>query len=490
VIFDEGRNPIDYRFLEMNPVFENQTGLKNAAGKTMKQLAPGHEDHWFQLYGKIAVTGEPMRFVERAEALHRWYDVYAYRVEEEGENKVAILFTDITERRNSEEAIRHSEQNLRNMILQSPIAMAILRGPSFVVEIANDRMFELWGRGPEELMNKSIFVGLPEVKDQGYEKLLTDVYTTGKPFTAQGIPVILPREEGNKTVYINLLYEAFRDADGTISGIMAAATDVTEQVQARHKIEEVVEERTKELAKANETLQETNKELQRSNQNLEEFAHAASHDLKEPVRKIHFFTNQLKEQLSAHLKEGELRSFSRIEKASERMGHLIDDLLLYSHVSQRPHETETVDLAKAVQNAMEDLELDIQEKGASIEVGKLPVVKGYRRQLQQLFQNLLTNALKYSKRDLAPFIDISSKDVTENEGRYHLITVKDNGIGFDQQYSERIFQMFARLHGKSEYGGTGVGLSIVKKVVENHNGFIRAESTEGEGSVFKIYLPV
>jgi light-regulated signal transduction histidine kinase (bacteriophytochrome) len=164
--------------------------------------------------------------------------------------------------------------------------------------------------------------------------------------------------------------------------------------------------------------------------------------------------------------------------------------LLYSHVSQRPHETETVDLAKAVQNAMEDLELDIQEKGASIEVGKLPVVKGYRRQLQQLFQNLLTNALKYSKRDLAPFIDISSKEVTENEGRYHLITVKDNGIGFDQQYSERIFQMFARLHGKSEYGGTGVGLSIVKKVVENHNGFIRAESTEGEGSVFKIYLPV
>jgi PAS domain S-box-containing protein len=264
---------------------------------------------------------------------------------------------------------------------------------------------------------------------------------------------------------------------------IGSVLDITEKVMAIQKIETVVEERTKELARAN-------KELQRSNQNLEEFAHAASHDLKEPVRKIHFFTNQLKQQLSAGLGESEVRLFTRIEDATQRMGNLIDDLLLYSHVSQRPHEKERIDLNQKVVRVLEDLELDIQEKSAIIHVGNLPTVKGYRRQLQQVFQNLISNALKYSKRDVPPYITITASKVTENEKAYHLIAVQDNGIGFEQEYADKIFQMFTRLHGKAEYSGTGVGLSIVKKVVENHNGNIRVESTLGQGSTFTVLLPV
>jgi len=172
------------------------------------------------------------------------------------------------------------------------------------------------------------------------------------------------------------------------------------------------------------------------------------------------------------------------------MGNLIDDLLLYSHVSQRPHEMEWVDLNEKVQRVLDDLELDVQQKGAIISVDKLPVVKGYRRQLQQLFQNLISNALKYSKKDVPPRIDISATEVTEHEKPYHLIKVKDNGIGFEQEYADKIFQMFTRLHGKGEYSGTGVGLSIVKKVIENHNGYIRVESTPGKGSIFKVFLPI
>lgn len=273
----------------------------------------------------------------------------------------------------------------------------------------------------------------------------------------------------------------------SISGIIQ---DETERAFARQKIEEVVKERTRELAQANEALRHANKELHRSNQNLEEFAHAASHDLKEPVRKIHFFTHQLKTQLNDSLKEAEIRSFNRIENATERMGNLIDDLLLYSHVSQRPHETETIDLNEKAKRVLEDLELDIQEKRAVIDVEELPAVNGYRRQLQQLLQNLLSNALKYSKAGVPPHINIRAER-TEIEGKaFHVLQVQDNGIGFEQQHEEKIFQMFARLHGKSEYSGTGVGLSIVKKVVENHNGFIRVESVPGEGSTFHIYLPV
>jgi light-regulated signal transduction histidine kinase (bacteriophytochrome) len=271
--------------------------------------------------------------------------------------------------------------------------------------------------------------------------------------------------------------------EGEFIGYVGVGFDIHEQKRTEEQLEVLVQSRTEEL-------QKSNKELQRSNQNLEEFAHAASHDLKEPVRKIHFFTQQLKEHLNKYLNELEIRSFNRIENATERMRNLIDDLLLYSHASQKPHETEIIDLNQKVQRVLEDLELDIHEKHASISVGKLPIVQGYRRQLQQVFQNLISNALKYSKENVPPQIDITADVVEENGKTYYVITVKDNGIGFEQQYEEKIFQMFSRLHGRNEYTGTGVGLSIAKKVMENHNGFIRVESEPGIGSAFKVYLPL
>ena len=270
---------------------------------------------------------------------------------------------------------------------------------------------------------------------------------------------------------------------------IGSVLDITEKVTAIQKIERLVEERTKQLAQVNESLLQANKELQRSNANLEEFTYAASHDLKEPIRKITIFNNQLRAQLTDRLAENENRLFGRIQNATERMGNLIDDLLLYSHVTQRPQETESIDLNQRIQRVLEDLELDIEEKGAIIQVAKLPMVKGYRRQLQQLFQNLISNALKYSKTDEAPHIAINATAVTESGKPYHVVTIKDNGIGFEEQYADKIFQLFNRLHGKAEYSGTGVGLSIVKKVVENHNGFIRVESSPGIGSMFHIYLP-
>lgn len=279
----------------------------------------------------------------------------------------------------------------------------------------------------------------------------------------------------------------FNDQEKPVRFI-GSVLDITEKVTALQKIEKLVEERTKELALANDALQAMNKELQRSNAHLEEFAHAASHDLKEPIRKIHFFTNQLKQQFATHLQEAELRAFSRIENASQRMSSLIDDLLLYSHVSQKPHEKESVDLNENLQRVLEDLDLDIQEKGGVITADSLPVVKGYKRQLQQLFQNLLSNAIKYSKTNVPPRINIRATTACENNIPYYVISIEDNGIGFEPEHAGKIFQMFTRLHGKNEYSGTGVGLSIVKKVVENHNGLIKVESTPGKGSTFRVLL--
>lgn len=179
---------------------------------------------------------------------------------------------------------------------------------------------------------------------------------------------------------------------------------------------------------------------------------------------------------------------------------LIDDLMLYSQISLRPIEMEELDLNDTVAKVLEDLEVDIQQKKAAIKIESLPIVRGYKVQLVQLFQNLIGNALKYHQDNISPVIEISSYMVSgkqipganaaELKKKFFCIEVKDNGIGFEQEHSERIFQMFQRLHGISEYRGTGVGLAIARKVADNHLGRITAESEPGKGSLFRLYLPV
>ncbi len=232
------------------------------------------------------------------------------------------------------------------------------------------------------------------------------------------------------------------------------------------------------------------KELERSNEQLEEFAHVASHDLKEPIRKVQFFITRIKKELEPKLGENEKQLFSRIESANLRMGLLVDDLLTYSQLRTLPGEKEPVDLDALLRQILEDLSLEVQEKNATVRLVNLPTLSGYKGQLQQLFQNLISNALKYIHPGQPVVIEITGHQQQENGQDFYQVSVKDNGIGFEQEYAEKIFQLFTRLHGKQEYAGTGIGLSIVKKVVENHQGKIRAESAPGKGSVFYVLLPV
>ncbi|RYF98582.1 MAG: hypothetical protein EOO02_18630, partial [Chitinophagaceae bacterium] len=224
------------------------------------------------------------------------------------------------------------------------------------------------------------------------------------------------------------------------------------------------------------------------------FAYAASHDLKEPIRKIQIFTNHLKTQLKEKLEAKDETLMDRVVQASVRMGSLVEDLLTYSHVSQTPPEPEEVDLNERIKAALEDLELKITEKNALIVVDKMPVIQGFTRQLQQLFLNLISNALKYNKPDVAPEVRITVDKVQGGETElpleaYYKITVKDNGIGFEPEMAEKIFQMFQRLHNARQYEGTGVGLSIARKIAENHHGKLSAESKPGEGASFSLWLP-
>lgn len=246
------------------------------------------------------------------------------------------------------------------------------------------------------------------------------------------------------------------------------------------------------------SLQLKNKELERSNNDLASFSYVASHDLQEPLRKIQTFSQRLRETEHQQLSEQGKNYFVRMENAALRMQQLIEDLLSFSRTSNAPKLFEEVDLTEMLNEVRSSLKDTIDEKQAVIEYNLLPTLKVIPFQLKQLFENLLLNSLKYSKTDVSPHIIIKAYMVLEGKEAeeerltpddYYKITFTDNGIGFEQQYAEKVFELFQRLHGKHEYPGSGVGLSICKKVMENHNGNITAQSEPGKGATFTVLLP-
>lgn len=253
------------------------------------------------------------------------------------------------------------------------------------------------------------------------------------------------------------------------------------------------------LVKANQHLEEQNRILDANNRELQAFNYVASHDLQEPLRKIETFIGRLKDKDYDQLSDTGKQYLDRTRASAGRMRKLIDDLLQFSRTTRGGAIFEHCDLNVLLEEAKDDLQTHIEHKNATIISEPLPELKVVPFQIKQLFTNLISNSLKYSKESVAPEIRITSeKIIAENEnaiqhcskGEYYKIVFKDNGIGFNNQYSEKIFQLFNRLHGKKEYEGTGIGLAICKKIVENHKGCIFAEGTEGIGATFTVYMPL
>ena len=259
--------------------------------------------------------------------------------------------------------------------------------------------------------------------------------------------------------WFNAVYNPLRDLSGEVTGFVAVLAEVTTQVVAR-------------------------KELERVNRELEEFAYVASHDLQEPLRMVNIYTQLLIRRYVGD--DPQARQFAEmIRQGAARMEALIHDLLMYSRIVQRDSlPVDTANLSDSFAEALSVLRSRIEEKNASVTVANLPSVRGDTLQLSHVFQNVLSNAIKYSKKNLAPDIHVSS---TREQDRW-VISVRDNGIGFEQQYAERIFGLFKRLH-KEEYPGTGLGLAICQRIVERYGGRMWAESIPGEGSTFYFSLP-
>jgi PAS domain S-box-containing protein len=528
-------------------------------------------------------------------------------------------------------ARNNAARQLHHLFMQAPVAICILKGPEFIIELANDTVLKIWGK-PGSIIGMPVLKAIPEIKDTYYPELLKEVYEKGITHYANENSADFIRNGITEKVYFNFVYQPMYEVDGRISGILVAANEVTELVEARKKIEDAEErlrmaaegtglgtwdlnlltseiiysrrlnelfgyplshrllheemrshihpddvhaivekafdaamangnyyyearvvwkdgsqkwirtrgkviyneeqkpvrmlgtmiditaekeaeirlreseEKYRQLAQELETrvdqrtrdFSESNSNLERSNKELEQFAFVTSHDLQEPLRKIQTFGNMLHDHYEGAIGEKGKNYLEKMLNASQRMSKLINDLLNFSRLRQSEGYVAT-DLNELLANIKNDFELVINQKKAVIKHDRLPVIDANPLQMNQLFYNLLSNALKFTNENTVPVIEIhcletNSERVKEfpylnKDKKYFEVVFTDNGIGFPQEYAKKIFEIFQRLNARSEYEGTGIGLALVNKIVDNHKGIVYARSEEGKGSAFHILLP-
>jgi PAS domain S-box-containing protein len=290
--------------------------------------------------------------------------------------------------------------------------------------------------------------------------------------------ILLNTGEGKLHVYVSLT-----DLHPNVEAIGVVITDLSE----KRKHEQA-------LLKYQKKLELKVNELNLTNTNLEQFIHVVSHDIKEPLRKILTYTSHLTDTSATAFTTSELKNLNIVNTAAQRLNSLVDDLVKYAF-SATKDETEEVDLNKIVKDVLDDLEIVITENKAQIEFGTLPKIQASKVQMRQLFANLISNAIKYSKKNIPAQIKVTAS-VVDNQNlvneaeKCHIIRIRDHGIGMDKMHLNKIFTIFQRLHLRTEYSGNGIGLAICKKIMENHQGKIDVESELGQGSTFCLYFPI
>lgn len=482
---------------------------------------------------------------------------------------------------------------LHAIFMQAPVAIAMFTGPTHMVELANPLVCQIWGRQPEQVLNKPLFEALPEARGQGFEELLDGVLRTGVPFVGKELPVTLIRAGKADTVYFNFVYQPVHGPQGTITGTMVVATDVGEQVQARQEIEEgakrfqnlleampqmtwtnlpegsvnfynerwysytgltyahlkdwgwqsvvhpddlpetaqkyrhalatgeifEVENRFRrgsdgtyrwhltralpirnnageitlwvgtatdihDQKRGEEQLKRTNQALQRTNADLDTFVYTASHDLRTPIATMEGLVQLLKRKISARLTEAESEYLSLMETSVTKLKRVIGDLTEITRIQKEFDE-----LAEQVSFAEETDEVlsDIQEMVAGSQVVittdfEVASINYTRKHLRSILYNLLSNAIKYRSPERIPAVHVC----TAHRDSYVVLSIADNGLGIPEALQSKLFGMFQRLHTHVE--GTGVGLHIVKRMVENSGGHIKVTSEENRGTKFEVFL--
>lgn len=403
----------------------------------------------------------------------------------------ADLEKDVTERKKVEQDLQLTNDQLN-------IAQEIARLGHWEWDVPNNRV--TWSKGLHKIYETDESIEL------SYEKYLEHLHPEDRDFVHNTIQQAyltktFPdfthriRTSGEKEKIIYSKGEVVTNDAGEVLKMIGTAQDITEQ------------------QKTQQQMMERTLELENMNAELQKFAYVASHDLQEPLRKIVTFSSLLEKEMQSNLSDRSKMYMDKIVQSSQRMQMLIDDILQFSSLTAKKSDYKRTDLNIVVKQVLSDMEIKLQETGAVIKVGKLPVMDAIASQMMQLFQNLLTNALKFRQENSAPEITISHSIVDADElTNYHWfdnqpassagysyswgreqfakITVSDNGIGFDESHAEKIFEIFQRLHTSHLYEGTGIGLAICKKIVDNHHGIISAEGKINQGATFTIILPL
>ncbi len=411
---------------------------------------------------------------KRTGVMQDYYYNIAYRpLKEDGRITGMIqVALDVTEHVVARKKLEESEDKFRQMADLVPQIIWTSKADG-VIDYYNRRWYEYAGFEGKELGNPG-WISIMHTDDVPIlMKSWYDSVHKGTPFELE---FRLKNVDTNEYRWFLCKGLPIRDKAGMITKWFGTSTDIHEQKTITAELESLVAERTK--------------ELQRSNEDLQQFAHVASHDLKEPVRKIKTFTGRLEDQLKDKLDASAIRFIEKINVATERMSNMIDGVLAYSTINAGKQKSEPVDLNSVLQHIETDLEIPLQHTGCIIQYKNLPVLEGAPVLLYQLFYNLINNSIKFAQAGVPPQIQIESENSIENNIPLARILVQDNGIGFDAEQASQIFETFTRLNSKDKYEGTGLGLSLCKKIVERHGGNIVAKSSKGNGATFIITFPL
>jgi signal transduction histidine kinase len=468
---------IDFMIVKINKAFQKILGLgEEVVGQYYLTVFPGSKaagafDHHVQ----VLKTGVPVEFEIHytGDGYNNWFRISITR---SGENGLVQTFTDISESAVNKLSLQEAATQLQ-AVIDSTQTGIFLASPvkengeiaDFRFKAVNNALAAYAQRAPSEITGGLHGQWFPVYRQNGVFEKYKRVCDTGI-------------EERFQQQYVADGFDVWMDVMAKKLGddLLVSFHDYTSLKQLQLQLEASIHD------------------LKKTNERLADFAYVASHDLKEPLRKVRMQANLLEERFAEALGESGLQHILRIQTAVIRMQTLITDLLAYSQVSKKPEEFKALSLVAVVNDVLSDLEATIQATNARIQVSDLPEITGDNTQLRQLFQNLLSNALKFTDPTRSCQVSITAGTVSAQEvsaeslpyRRYHRIVVADNGIGFDQQYREKIFKIFHRLHSNTEYEGTGIGLAIVQRVMENHQGWITASGESGKGASFELYFPV
>jgi PAS domain S-box-containing protein len=484
-------------FLKVNPYFSELFGFIEEELLKMDVLAITHPDFIDSSISRIQqmMLGKDTNFTDEKKYVRKdgqifWGQVSVSLVKDLAGNPkhFVSIISNIHEKKLAEEALKMQARVLESM--DEGVSVSDEKGFILYTNSAEDAIF---GYEPGELVGKHVTIQNAYTPEENQrivasvlEELKINGYWNGEWHNR--------RKDGTHFY----TYSHITSLDlGERRVLVCVQRDITEEKRYKEALQRSAEELEKRVLERTRELKEANEQLERSNAELEQFAYVTSHDLQEPLRKIKTFASRIEDELAGNGTSTVQSHLSKVITSAERMSVLIKDLLNYSRLTKVERAAEDVNLNEMVHDVLSDLEVLVSQKSATIYTEALPVIKGIRLQLNQLFFNLIGNSLKFSKPGVPPLIQITAKLLSSAEAyaeglrpvSFYQITFQDNGIGFHPKYSDQIFEIFQRLHAREAYAGTGIGLALSKKVVENHHGVIKADSLEGQGARFVVYLP-